>query len=448
MKLYLTEVRLGAEKNNAVVYEGEDTMKHSHAMLTPLSLLLALAMTVTLPGCISKIQAFDLMEGVEAEAVSGKEPDEPFINSQMRFSLDLFKACVSENDKKNVLISPLSAELALAMTANGARGDTREEMESLLAGELSLDELNKYLYSYVNGLPSDEAYKMRLANSIWFRNEENRLTVRQDFLQKNADYYGAAAFQSAFNDQTLADINEWVNRNTDGMIDHILDRIEDDAVLYLINTLVFDAEWQTGYERGNISEGTFTSANGERCTVEMMRSTESRYLDDGAAIGFIKDYKDRKYSFVALLPDDGIELAEYIAALTPGGLLRTIQEAKDYDVLAALPKFSDQYSLSMNEVLKAMGMPTAFSSASADFTGMAHSKNGNIFIGEVLHKTFISVDELGTQAGAATKVEMKDEAADIMQQQVVLDRPFLYLIIDNETNLPFFMGTVTDIQQQ
>ena len=419
---------------------------YKKTFLAILSLILICSMAVNLTGCATKVQAADLMEGVQANTVTGKAADDAFAQSQMRLAVELFQSSVLESKDENVLISPLSIQLALAMTANGADGNTKAEMEALLGGEISLEDLNEYLYSYVNNLPSAEKYKLQIANSIWFRDDEGRLQVEKDFLQKNADYYGAQAYKAAFDDQTLKDINNWVKDHTDGMIDSILDQIDEDAVMYLINALVFDAEWQHVYDKSDVYKGKFTNIGGTEKQVDMMHSEETVYLQDENAIGFMKPYSGSKYNFAVLLPNEGVDIYEYIAGLTGESLMETLSTPQLGMVMATLPKFSYEYELTMNDVLKELGMPSAFSGDTADFSKMAHSSRGNIYIGDVLHKTFISVDELGTKAGAVTKVQMNDESAPMSEWVVTLNRPFVYMIIDNKTNLPVFIGTVMDVQ--
>ena len=418
---------------------------YKKTFLAILSLILICSMAVNLTGCATKVQAADLMEGVQANTVTGKAADDAFAQFQMRLAVELFQSSVLESKDENVLISPLSIQLALAMTANGADGNTKAEMEALLGGEISLEDLNEYLYSYVNNLPSAEKYKLQIANSIWFRDDEGRLQVEKGFLQKNADYYGAQAYKAVFDDQTLKDINNWVKDHTDGMIDSILDQIDEDAVMYLINALVFDAEWQHVYDKSDVYKGKFTNIGGTEKQVDMMHSEETVYLQDENAIGFMKPYSGSKYNFAVLLPNEGVDIYEYIAGLTGESLMETLSTPQLGMVMATLPKFSYEYELTMNDVLKELGMPSAFSGDTADFSKMAHSSRGNIYIGDVLHKTFISVDELGTKAGAVTKVQMNDESAPMSEWVVTLNRPFVYMIIDNETNLPVFIGTVMDL---
>ena len=409
--------------------------------------LLVGSLLLNVAGCSTAARAADLMEGIEVRSVNGRELDGSFVKTQADFAVKLFQNSLKEG--KNSLISPLSVMLALSMTANGAAAETRQEMEALLGGDIPLEELNRYLYSYVNGLPNSSEGKLQIANSIWFRDEENVLQVKKDFLQINADYYRAAAYKADFNDsQTVKDINQWVKKNTDGMIDKIVDQIGRDTMMYLINALVFDAQWQNAYEKDQIHDGSFTAANGAAAAVEMMHSIEGLYLNDGNAVGFIKNYRGGKYSFAALLPNEGISIGDYIQSLTGEKLLQTVRNAESAALYAVMPKFSYGYEIVMNDALKDLGMRAAFDGGMADFSNLGQSSLGKICIGEVLHKTFICVDELGTKAGAVTKVEMKAEGAVVMpEKQVVLDRPFVYLILDNATGLPVFMGTVTDLQK-
>ena len=259
-------------------------------MLTLTALLLGTA------GCESReIKAPNLMDDYTPKEVPAMTLDEEFAVSQMRLYLDLFKESVSEaasgKDAKdmNVLISPLSVELALAMTANGANGGTREEMNAVLAGEyFTIEELNGYLKAYTDSLPSNKKSKVSIANSIWFRDDENRIQVKEDFLQKNADYYGADVYKAPFNKQTVKDINNWVKNNTDDMIDGIVDEIDASTIMYLINALAFEADWEDQYEKKDISDGVFTNIKGEKQDAEMMHASEYRFLNDGRATGFKK----------------------------------------------------------------------------------------------------------------------------------------------------------------
>ncbi len=406
---------------------------------------LLLTCSLALSGCTS-VQANDLTEGITKGQAEGKTADSGFVNANMNFSLELFKKVQGEKSEENVLISPLSVISALAMTANGADGETLAEMEKLLGGDIPLEQLNSYLYSYLQSMTSGEGFKLHIANSVWFR-DDPRLTVEKDFLQKTVDYYDAEVYREAFDDKTANAVNSWVKANTDGMIPEIIDKIDEDTVMYLINALAFDSEWAEKYEKYRVSDGTFTDSKGNEQSVKMMGSDEYFYLEDENVVGFLKGYKGGKYSFGALLPNENISVKEYIQGLTSEGLLKMLSEPQNCAVITKIPKFSFDFGLSLNDTLMAMGMPLAFSGSGADFSKMGHSTDGNLHIGNVIHKTFIEVDEKGTKAGAATVVVITDECAAVVEEPkyVILDRPFVFMIIDNETKLPIFMGAVESV---
>ena len=360
------------------------------------------------------------------------------------FGVRLFKTSIEEGE--NTLISPLSVLYALAMTTNGAEGETLSQMEQVLG--MDVDNMNSYMLAYLDLLPETKDYKMSLANSIWFKDDPDFI-VEQSFLQTNADYYGAGAYKAAFDEGTRNDINNWVKEHTDGMIPEIIDEIPDEAIMYLVNALSFDAKWADEYEEHQIREGRFTMEDGTRQDVDMMHSQEDTYLEDDMATGFIKYYKDRKYAFVAMLPNEGVSVSQYVDSLTGEHLRELLNNPQDVTVFASIPKFETEYDIEMSEVLQEMGMTDAFDWQVADFSrlGTYNVDGMNICINRVLHKTFISVSEQGTRAGAATAVEMVAEgAAEIIEyKEVVLDRPFVYMLIDCETNLPFFIGTMMNV---
>ena len=382
----------------------------------------------------------DLMAGYTSSIAKSSElPDKASSEKAAALALRLFNACAEEDG--NTLISPLSILYALSMTANGAENETLAEMESVLG--MNVDELNEFCLRYANALEAVEGSKLALANSIWFTSDQ-RFTVNEAFLQKNADYYGADIYKAPFDDGTLYDINNWVKQKTDGMIPEALDEIPQEAVMYLINALAFDAEWETIYKKNDTASREFTKADGSKTAVEMMFSEESRYIGNENADGFIKYYKGRRYAFAALLPKEGTSPYELMASLTGEELLGMLSGAEDSSVSAGIPKFESGFNSELSSVLCGLGMPRAFDDSMAQLRGLGVSSAGNIFINRVIHKTFISVDERGTRAGAATIVEACDEACPLYEHTVILDRPFVYMLIDCETDLPFFIGVLAD----
>lgn len=365
-------------------------------------------------------------------------------NALTEFSIRLFEKNIEKQKQisENILISPTSVITALGMTTFGARGETLSQMEETLGVE------SGYLNNYNSLNLKNTSEELKLANSIWFTNDE-RLTVKPEFLQFNEEFYGADIYETAFDDATVKSINHWVEENTDGMIRDILDEIPQDAVMYLINALTFEAEWEETYDSTQIwKEAGFTTSDGKLQKVDMMRSEESLYLEDEAAKGFIKYYKDRNYAFAALLPDENMGIRDYVKTLSGEHLQEMLDNPQEATISVHIPQFSYEYDIEMSKLLAEMGMTDAFAGDKADFTNMATSTRGNIYINRVLHKTFIEVSPVGTKAGAATIVEATDECAPIFDdiKEVHLNRPFIYMIIDCDSNMPVFMGVVNSVK--
>jgi len=346
-------------------------------------------------------------------------------------------------EDENVIISPLSIMLAMSMTANGARGDTLSQMSGVLFGESSVEDENVYLHSLLDSLSKKTENELMIANSVWIRDEKDRLTVKEDCLQKIVDYYSAQVFKAPFDNSTVGEINKWVSNATKGKIDKMVEEIPSEAVMYLLNTVYFDGAWDSPYEKHSVKQGIFHSAKGDR-SVRMMTDTED-YVDDEMAKGFVKYYKKSEYAFVAMLPNEGVSLEEYINELDVEKLLEGIKDPKGR-VIASIPQFEYEYSTSLVSAFKALGITYAFDGVGADFSNLATSKAGNIFISEIDHKCTIKLDENGTCASAATKVELNDGGAIIDYEKIVFDRPFLYMIVDKETANPLFIGTIVDIK--
>ena len=408
-----------------------------------LTIMLAVGILLSTAAC-AKTESTNLMENITPQVVNDEPNMDAGAAAAADFGVRLFREAMEAD--KNTLISPLSVLYALSMTANGADGETLAQMEEVLG--MDIQSLNSFMAAYMKNLPTSEAYKLHLANGIWFRDDPS-FEVNQDFLQTNANYYNAEIRKAAFDEATRKEINDWVKTNTDGMIPEILDQIHPAAVMYLVNALAFEAKWAQEYEEFQIRDGSFTTEDGTVRNVQMMHSAEHRYLEDEQATGFIKYYEDQRYAFVALLPKEGVTVAEYVEGLTGEHLKQMLDEPEDILVETAIPKFETRYDVQMSEILQQMGMNDAFSKNDADFSrlGIYHSDGSNIYISRVLHKTFISVAEQGTKAGAATVIELPAEGAfaNPEYRTVTLDRPFVYLLIDCETNLPFFIGTMMDV---
>ncbi|MBR1674740.1 MAG: serpin family protein [Eubacterium sp.] len=376
---------------------------------------------------------------------------EAFKKATANLAFKIMKVLSTKEPGKNIMISPDSIITALAMTANGAKGETLEEMLGILGAGMTLEEYNKALSGYNKKLASLTGVKFAAANSIWIRNTP-QLQVCKDFIQSNIDYYDADIFVADFDEKTVDDINGWVNDNTQGMIDKIIDEITEDKMMYLINALSFEAQWAEQYEDGQIFEDrTFTTSDGKEQKCTMLYEKMNGLIRLNGGLGFEKSYEGGEYSFVALLPPEGMSAEEYLNSINGEDFLKALN-SKDYDpdLITELPEFSYDYDTSLSETLEELGMPGAFEE-SADFSGMCDPNLMNLWIGDVIHKTHIELDRNGTKAAAVTAVIMCGEAMAMEEPEkiyITLDRPFVYAIVDNSTDLPVFMGIVNSIEAQ
>lgn len=406
---------------------------------------LVLTLGLLLSGCGENrlsLKSKDLMTGVKPQNVDTIEV-EP--TGAVEFGIRLLEA--SGETGENGLISPLSVLAALGMTMNGAEGETLRQMEDTLG--MSREAVNSCIKELMSAITPREEGQVHLANAIWFK-EDPKLKVEQSFLQTNANYYGSDAYEAPFDKSTLGDINHWVSDRTDHMIENILDQIPEQAVMYLVNALSFEAKWQSVYYDTSVHQGEFTREDGAVESVEFMYDEEfTTFLECDNATGFLRYYEGGEYAFAALLPREGVSLSELVSSLTGEALSQMVEQGEFCPVYTAIPKFEVQADYELSDGLMKMGMTDAFDWRKADFSalGTYQEEGKNICISRVLHKTFISVGEQGTKAGAATVVEMPAEGAAMTEpQQVILNRPFLYMILDVKTNMPLFLGTLYSVQ--
>lgn len=268
--------------------------------------------------------------------------------------------------------------------------------------------------------------------------------MNEDFLEIVKNTYNSDVNATNFNDEATVNlINEWVKGKTENKIDKIVEKIDPDTVIYLINALYFEAEWETKYYKENVFDEAFFTSNGQVST-PFLHSDESLYIEDDNAVGFSKPYAGKDFSFVALLPNEDITAVEYLNQLDGEKLFHLLDSRKRATGIVSIPKFKSEFSASLVDSLKTLGIKTAFNKNEADFTKMAISTNGNISISEIMHKTFIEVNETGTKAAAVTSVEMTDTGETEYTYNITFNRPFVYMIIDEETNLPLFIGIMNN----
>lgn len=378
----------------------------------------------------------NLTENISKNDSDSKAADKEFKAAAASFSADLFKYNYSNG--KTTLVSPLSVLTALALVQNGAQGNTLAQLEQALGG-LDRDTLNAYMRAYCDFLSAGD--ELKIANSVW---TDSSAEAKRAFLQKAVDSYSAQLFSAPLSDpKTVESINSWVKKNTDGMIPKIIEKADRYAVMMLVNAIAFDAKWETPYKRSDIGKLEFTSYSGSKKKTDFMCSTENVYLKDGGTVGFMKPYKNGRFAFAALLPDENTGIDDYVASLSGDKLMKIFSSAKrGNEVNVKMPKFRAEYSAQLIDTLKKMGVKDAFDSKTADFSSLI--ENRDAYIATVVHKTFIEVDENGTRAAASTLVGA-DTMSLMEPYSVFLNRPFVYMIVDTETNLPLFIGVQTEI---
>lgn len=346
------------------------------------------------------------------------------------------------SEDESVVLSPLSLYTALMMTTNGASGKTQQELEKLLGQGASTSDLNTfihYLNSRVQALNNEEGF-VNTANSLWINDE---YSVKAQFLQTIVNYFDAEVFRTVLEGEKGAEeINDWISENTDGEIEELISELSADTALVLVNTLLFDDEWVTPYSEEDVTAGYFKGTKGEEYT-DFMTSNEM-LLESSDAKGIIKSYKNTPCKFVAILPNEGISLEQYVSSLSGAKLETLFASASGTNRCTShLPQFEKRTNLNLSEAVKSMGAELMFSN-DANFKNLTMSES--LYVSDILQESFIEVTAEGTEAGSASAVVMEDSAP--MPQEfegLAFDRPFLFMIVENECNLPLFIGTVESI---
>jgi serine protease inhibitor len=366
--------------------------------------------------------------------------EQSLVESANRFGFELFSEVISQSDGGDVFISPLSVSLALGMTANGARNETEAAMHTTLGySGLTAAEINEGYRGLIDYLVNlDPRVAMEIANSIWYR---QGFEVLQEFIEVNRTFFDALVRALDFADPGAADtINAWVADKTHGKIEEIVDcPISDDTVMFLINAIYFKGTWTYQFDPKDTADETFHAPGGDK-TVKMMRlHGELSYQQNADFQAVDLPYGHELFSMSVFLPAGGQSVDDLAEALTDENWAAWMEGFAIEEVELSLPRFELEYQQVLNDVLKALGMEVAFSYA-ADFTGI--NPAGELFISRVKHKTYVKVNEEGTEAAAVTSVEMGIRAATPITMCV--DRPFLFVIHDKHSKAILFMGKIVD----
>lgn len=368
---------------------------------------------------------------------------EQIIKADNQFGFDLFKRILAnDGTSDNVFISPTSVALALAMAYNGAEGATRTAMEETLRKNgLTDEEINQSYKSLIDALKQlDPKVLLEIANSIWYRND---VEVLPEFINTNKTYYDAEVSSMVFNDAAKNIINAWVADKTHDKIKEVIDFIPDNAIMYIINAIYFKGIWKSAFEKEKTSDLPFYLKDGSAVQVPTMQQQDTfKYLSNELFSAVELPYGNGNFSMVVLLPENGKNTDDIVAQLNPESWDQWMSEFSEKDVVLLLPRFKFEYNKLLNDDLTDMGMGIAFSD-NADFSKIEPSRE--IFISRVIHKTFVEVNEEGTEAAAVTAIEIAQTSyPGVGPVYLFIDRPFLFVIKEKDTGAILFIGRVNN----
>jgi serine protease inhibitor len=393
---------------------------------------LVLIATLLLGGC-------DLLTGASAGGASWSiiPLDERVTDAYTGFGFQLFRRLQQDNPTDNIFVSPTSAAFALAMTYNGAVGETAEEMARALGVDhIDLASLNATTRTWLASLrqTGDPRAELELANSIWYRAD---WPIRDSFRQQVTTHYEAEIAEI----RDAATINRWVEKATRGRIGGIISgEVPSNVVAYLVNALYFKADWTLQFRESDTRSASFRRPDGSHVTVPMMMKKGRFEIRSDPAMQMLRlPYGSGRFSMVLALPRPDAPVARIAEQLEPARWRSWMTEfAAVPDLEIRLPRFEIEWESSLVESLAAMGMNVPFDDQRADFSGMFEQRGP--WIGDVLQKTYVRVDEKGTEAAAVTKVAMVDRAAP----GITFDRPFFLAIYDHATETVLFLGQIMD----
>ena len=361
------------------------------------------------------------------------------IDAGDQFAFELFHQTCSLSTKENIMISPLSVSYALGMTYNGAADSTLEAFKNVLHfGELTNLEVNETYKDLMNQLVHlDDQVLFSIANSIWYRQGAN---VLKEFIAANQEYFDAAVRELDFSDPKSVDIiNDWIADKTNDKIQDMLDYIPSDAYMYLVNAIYFKATWKYEFDKDNTYSGTFYKEDETTSQADFMKIKGNFYYTLHTGYSAVElPYGDSAFSMVALLPAEGSSVSELIAMLDRDAWNTRHTYSSPQEVQVELPKFKYEFKTLMNDHLKNLGLGVAFDGG-ADFSRI--TEETDLYISRVIHQTCIDVNEEGTEAAAATIVEMRETSAG-EPLTIRFNKPFLYIIKENSTGAIMFMGKV------
>lgn len=367
------------------------------------------------------------------------------MTAHTKFGFKLFSEILKQNssqDNQNTFISPISVAIALAMTYNGASGETQQAMTQTLELEgINLQQVNSANAALIAALQNpDEKVQLNIANSLWARQDA---PLKPDFLERNQNFYNANVTNLDFSAPNAANIiNNWVQQNTSGKIERIIEKISSDEVLFLINAIYFKGRWTTEFDEKQTAEHPFyLAAGGQKEHPMMSQSGKYKYYETEKFQAISLPYgNNSRLSLYVFLPSQDSSLAEFSQTLNPQSWDKWMTLFRNRQGSIQLPRFKIESDLTLNDTLKALGMEVAFGEK-GDFSGISD----NLALSEVKHKTLVEVNEEGTEAAAATSVGVTLVSANVEQPfEMLVNRPFFCAIRDNQTGAVLFMGSIVE----
>ncbi len=357
------------------------------------------------------------------------------------FGIDLFKRLHADEPESNIFISPLSISSALTMTANGASGETQSQMlEALKLENQPLANTNTDYQNFITEISVlDPLVKLSIANSIWYR---EGYPVKDDFLKVNEENFLSETQELDFGlPQAVEIINGWIEDNTGGLIRDMLDAIPGDAVMYLINAIYFKGDWLYAFDNENTIDSYFYKEDSSTVSIDMMQQPEIGipYLYRAEFQAVDLPYGDSLFSMMLLLPNEGYTITDLIDVLGPSAYSEWVGDMQAKTVKLSLPRFKMEYKQLLNQHLMDMGMPLAFTDA-ADFSGIA---DASLKISRVIHQSVVELNEKGTEAAAATVVEIVETSIP-SYPTLIFNKPFLFIIKERVGNNILFIGKMMD----
>lgn len=392
-------------------------------------------------GMVGLFACFALTATHLLAAVANKTPKD-ISQAHNAFGFDLFKILVEAEGNNNVFISPSSIGLALSMVYNGAKGETKDAIEKTLQFKnLDISSVNQQSLALINLLKNpDPKVELAIANSVWAR---KGIEFRQDFLTAAAKYYNAEISALDFKDPSaVGKINSWVSKNTKGKIPKIVENIPDEMVMYLINAVYFKGSWTTEFDRKLTQDRLFTTANGASKKHPLMRQTHLLpYLETETFQSVNLPYgENKRLSMYVFLPKN---LETFIRGFDIKAWNEWMKQYENIEGTILLPRFKIEYAKELNLLLAKLGMGVAFQD-NADLRGISDQHRLNI--SEVLHKSYVDVNEEGTEAAAATSVGAGVTSVRPRPKTFYMEvnRPFFFAIRDNQDQEILFMGAVNN----